>query len=357
MNRPDADVTGPVVADDAAAPAVVAGPVVLWGDTGAGPGVPSNDAALLDAGAPGIDGPPALDEALPADGGTEPAAPGAFRPRWMRRTNGPTRRGRGLRRSGKVAAWLLVATTLVLLLLPALLSLSESDIAGTPFSEPLGEQLLGTDSQGRDVAERALIGMRISWFAALGVIAIGVTIGGTIGLISGFAGGIVDTVLMRLTDAALALPGPLVALAVVAALGPSLRNTLVAVALTWWPWYARIVRSQVRALMGRPHVEAARAGGLSRTRVAFVHVVPGTLSSVLVAASLDVGSVILVLAGLSFLGLGSPAPAAELGAMTAQGLTYLFNAPWVAVAPAIGLFALAVLANFVGDAASDAVEA
>jgi len=282
--------------------------------------------------------------------------PGAFRPRWMGQ-RGRRRTGRRMRRSGVVAVWMLVVTTVVLLVLPTLLSLTESEIAGTPFAEPLGEQFLGTDSQGRDVAERALLGMRVSWFAALAVIAVGVTIGGMIGLVSGFSGGIVDAVLMRLTDAALALPGPLVALAVVAALGPSLKNTLIAVALTWWPWYARIVRSQVRALMGRPHVEAARAGGLSRTRVALVHVVPGTLSAVLVAASLDVGAVILVLAGLSFLGLGSPAPAAELGAMTAQGLTYLFNAPWVAVVPALGLFLLAVLANFVGDAMSDALEA
>jgi len=276
-----------------------------------------------------------------------------------RRRFGLGRRAGGRRRSGRsgrVAVWLLVGITLVLLLLPAVLQLSESDIASTPFEEPLSEQLLGTDSQGRDVVARMLIGMRTSWFAALGVISVGVAVGGAIGLVAGFSGGIVDTLLMRLTDAALALPGPLVALAVVAALGPSLRNTLIAVALTWWPWYARIVRSQVRSLMHRPHVEAARVGGLSRPRIAFVHVVPGTLSAVLVAASLDVGSVILVLAGLSFLGLGSPAPAAELGAMTAQGLTYLFNAPWVAVAPAAGLFVLAVLANIAGDAATDALE-
>jgi|GEM_PF-326330 len=278
------------------------------------------------------------------------------RPRY-RFAPGHRPRRRRMRRSGIAAAWILGCTTVVLILAPLILQLSEVEVAGTPFTAPLGDQILGTDSQGRDMLARTLVAMRTSWLAALVIITIGVVVGGTIGLVAGFSGGIVDTILMRLTDAFLALPGPLVALAVVAALGPSLRNALIAVALTWWPWYARIVRSEVRSLMNRSHVEAARAGGLSRPRVAFVHVVPGTLSAVLVAASLDVGSVILVLAGLSFLGLGSPPPAAELGAMTAQGLTYLFNAPWVAVVPAIGLFALAVLANFVGDAASDALEA
>ena len=246
--------------------------------------------------------------------------------------------------------------TVVLALAPLLMPSDEVSVVGEPFEHPFAKHLLGTDSQGRDVLSRMVIGLRTSWFAALVVIAIGVLIGGAIGLVAGFSGGVVDTVLMRITDAALALPGPLVALAVVAALGPSLQHTLVAVAATWWPWYARIVRGQVRSIMGRPHVEAARVGSLSRSRVAAVHVVPGTVGPVIVAASMDVGSVILVLAGLSFLGLGSPAPAAELGAMTAQGLTYLFNAPWVAVAPAAALFVLGIAANFAGDVVSDSAE-
>jgi peptide/nickel transport system permease protein len=161
---------------------------------------------------------------------------------------------------------------------------------------------------------------------------------------------------MRLTDAALALPGPLVALAVVAATGPGLRNTLLAVAATWWPWYARIVRGQVFSLVRRPHVEAARLGGIGRTRVAVVHVLPGTVGPVVVAASLDISVVILVISGLSFLGLGAPAPAAELGAMTARGLTFLFNAPWIAIAPGTALFLLGMISNFAGDATRDLLE-
>lgn len=256
----------------------------------------------------------------------------------------------------RTALVITAGVTALLVFAPLLLGPGETDIVGSPFERALHGRLLGTDDQGRDLFARTVLGMRTSWFAALAVIALGVLVGSLIGLLAGFAGGKVDAILMRLTDAALALPGPLVALAVVAALGPGLRNTLLAVAATWWPWYARIVRGQVHAIVGRPHVEAARMGGITRRRVAFVHVLPGTVGPIVVAASLDVGAVILVLAGLSFLGLGSPAPAAELGAMTARGLTYLFNAPWIALAPAGALFVLAVLANFAGDATRDLLE-
>ncbi|WP_375430797.1 ABC transporter permease [uncultured Friedmanniella sp.] len=268
----------------------------------------------------------------------------------------------GLRRTQvglleRVALVAVVVLTLLLLAVPAVLPHTARDIVGDPFVAPGGHFWLGTDSQGRDVFSRVLLGLRTSWFGALAVIVLGALVGGTIGLVAGIAGGVVDTVLMRLTDAALALPGTLVALMVVAALGPSLRNTLLAVAVTWWPWYARIVRGQTRTVMQLPHVDAARLGGFSAVRRALVHVLPGSLGPVLVAASLDIGSVLLVLAGLSFIGLGSPAPAAEIGSMSANGLTYLFNAPWIALAPAVALFAVAVLANFAGDGLQELADA
>lgn len=256
----------------------------------------------------------------------------------------------------RIALFTFCVVTIGLLFSPWLLGPGELELVGDPFQGVLDPRLLGTDDQGRDLFARTVLGMRTSWFSAMGVIAIGALIGGTVGLVAGFSGGWLDTVLMRLTDAALALPAPLVALAVVAATGPGLRNTLLAVAATWWPWYARIVRGQVFALVRRPHVEAARLGGIGRTRVAVMHVLPGTVGPVVVAASLDVGAVILVLSGLSFLGLGSPAPAAELGAMTARGLTFLFNAPWVAIAPGTALFILGMIANFAGDATRDLLE-
>lgn len=243
----------------------------------------------------------------------------------------------------------------VVLVGPSLLGHGPLEIVGRPLSPPGAGNLLGTDEQGRDVLTRVVYGLRTSWFAALTVIASGVLIGGLVGLIAGMRGGLIDAALMRLTDLFLALPGPLLALAVVAALGPSLVHTLIAVGIVWWPWYARVVRGQVRATVGRPHVEAARLGGLGAARVALVHVLPGSFGPVLVTASLDVGNLVLLLAGLSFLGLGSPQPAPELGSMTARGLTYLFTSWWAAVFPATGVALLAFIANLAGDAVRDLV--
>jgi peptide/nickel transport system permease protein len=126
--------------------------------------------------------------------------------------------------------------------------------------------------------------------------------------------------------------------------------------IVWWPFYARIVRGEVRAIMSRPHVEAARMGGSRRLALARRHVIPGTIGPVLVTASLDIGALILTLAGLSFLGLGSPAPAAELGAMSARGLTYLLTKWWVPLMPALGVFVLVFIANLAGDAVRDLAE-
>ncbi len=202
---------------------------------------------------------------------------------------------------------------------------------------------------------RVLYGLRTSWFAALAVIASGVLIGGLIGLVAGTVGGWVDGALMRITDVFLALPGPILAIAVVAALGPSLDHTLLAVMIVWWPFYARIVRGEIRALAARPHVEAARLSGVGPVRMAWRHLLPGAVPAALVTASLDVGNLVLTLAGLSFLGLGAPAPAPELGAMAARGLPYFLEQWWVAVIPGVAVLLLALVANLAGDGVRDLI--
>lgn len=224
---------------------------------------------------------------------------------------------------------------------------------GGSFEPASLQHLLGTDDIGQDVLARVLFGMRTSLAAAALVIAFGVVVGGLIGLIAGASGGLVDTLLMRLTDTALALPGPVMAIAIVAALGPSLTHTVVAVALVWWPWYARLVRGEVRALVARPHVDAARLSGISRPRLLFRHLLPGAVPPTIVAASLDVQILVLTLAGLSFLGLGSPPPAPELGAMAARGVDYLFGYPLIPLAPGFAVFLIAVAANLAGDGVRD----
>lgn len=210
--------------------------------------------------------------------------------------------------------------------------------------------VLGTDLIGRDLLSRTLVGIQVSWFSALAIVALGLVVGGLIGLVAGATGGWVDGLLMRFTDLFLALPGTLVAIAVVAALGPGLGHTLIGVAAVWWPYYARIVRGEVRALAGRPYVEAARLAGVSRGRLLRRHLLPGVVPTGIVTASLDVGNVVLLLAGLSFLGLGQQAPAPELGADTARALPQLLGQWWVPTVPGLAVLVLSLVANLGGDA-------
>jgi peptide/nickel transport system permease protein len=215
-----------------------------------------------------------------------------------------------------------------------------------PFSP---HHLLGTDSIGRDLFSRVLYGIRASWLSALAVVAIGLLIGGVVGLLAGAFGGWIDSVLMRLTDLFLALPGALVAIAIVAALGPGLVHTLIGISVVWWPYYARIVRGEVRALAARPHVEAARLAGVGRVRLIVWHLLPGAVPTAIVAASLDIGNVVLLLAGLSYLGLGQPQPTPELGADTANGLIQLLGQAWIPIIPGLAVLMLTLIANLGGD--------
>jgi peptide/nickel transport system permease protein len=245
---------------------------------------------------------------------------------------------------------LLIVVTLIAVAVPLLAPHDPLSPVGMPLQAPgKGGFLLGTDSVGRDILSRVLYGVRSSWFAALGVVAIGLLIGGLVGLIAGATGGWLDSVLMRVTDAFLSLPAPVLAIAVVAALGPGFVHTLIAVSIVWWPFYARLVRGEVARLAARPHVEAAKLAGVSRFRLAGRHLLPGAVPNALVAASLDIGTLILTLAALSFLGLGQSAPAAELGADSARNLSYFLHQWWIPVMPGLGVLVLALIGNIAGD--------
>lgn len=257
-----------------------------------------------------------------------------------------------LGRTGNVALiGVLGVVTLVAALAQVLAPYDPIQPTGT-FNLPLLSpgHLLGTDLIGRDLLSRTLVGIQVSWFSALAIVAVGLLVGGLIGLVAGATGGWVDGLLMRFTDLFLALPGTLVAIAVVAALGAGLGHTLLGVAAVWWPYYARIVRGEVRALAGRPYVEAARLAGVGRGRLLLRHLLPGVVPTGIVTASLDVGNVVLLLAGLSFLGLGQPAPAPELGADTARALPQLLGQWWVPTVPGLAVLVLSLVANLGGDA-------
>jgi len=261
---------------------------------------------------------------------------------------------RRISRLDRIAIYLLIGLTVVVIVAPLFAPYPGTEPAGDSFVKPFRDGfLLGTDDIGRDIFSRVLLGMRETWLGAIAVILSGVLIGGAIGLVAGSVGGWVDNALMRFTDLFLALPGPILAIAVVAALGPSLQHLLIAVAIVWWPFYARIVRGEVKALASRPHLEAARLAGAGPFRRMFRHLLPGALPAVLVTASLDVSALVLTLAALSFLGLGAPAPQPELGAMSYRGLNYLQEYWWVPVMPALAVMFLCVIANLAGDGVRD----
>jgi peptide/nickel transport system permease protein len=275
------------------------------------------------------------------------------------RTRPPSELGRRLRRLGRVDQAALIALAFLLLasfIGPLVVGTDPEEPVGAPFIRPFGEFWLGTDELGHDIFSRILYGARQSWIGAFIVVSSGVVIGTTVGLIAGARRGWVDTVLMRVTDAFLALPGPVLALAIAAALGRSYENTLIAVAIVWWPLYARVVRAEARAFSSRPFFEAAKLAGVPPWRLLVRHLLPGTLPVIIIAASLDVGGLILTVAGLSFLGLGAPQPAPELGAMTAQGLPYILSANWVALFPGFAIFCIALVCNLAGDAIRDLLE-
>jgi peptide/nickel transport system permease protein len=261
------------------------------------------------------------------------------------------------RRLNIAAASLFGLVTVVALLAPVLSPHDPLVPAGAPLVGPGSDGfLLGSDSIGRDILSRVLYGLRSSWFAALAVVVIGVLVGGVVGLIAGAVGGWVDNLLMRLVDLFLALPAPVLAIAVVAALGPGFTHTLVAVSIVWWPFYARIVRGEIRKLAARPHVEAARLAGTGPVRIAVRHLLPGAFPATLVTASLDLGNLVLTLASLSFLGLGQSAPAPELGADSARNLSFLLQQWWVPVLPGLAVAVLALIGNIAGDGVRNLIE-
>ena len=253
---------------------------------------------------------------------------------------------------------------LVLITLLVLIAVLASVISPDPIVQnlsnrllpPSSEHLLGTDQLGRSVWGRVAHGASLSLQVGVIVTLISVSVGVLVGLLAGTFGGIWDNVLMRVTDIFFAFPSLILAMAIAAALGPSLTNTIIAVAIVNWPSYARLVRAQALALREREFVEAARAIGTSRLGIALRHVLPNTLTPVLIQASFDVGQAILTAAGLSFIGFGAQPPTPEWGAMVSETRNFISEAPWASSAPAIAIL-LAVLAfNLVGDGLRDALD-
>lgn len=218
------------------------------------------------------------------------------------------------------------------------------------FVPPSLEHPLGTDALGRDMANRLILGTRFSLIIGASVVLLSLAIGVPIGLIAGYFGGKVGTALMRLADVFLAFPPLLLAIAFASVLGRGVTNTIIALALSWWPWYTRLVYIQVTSTKSLAYVDAARIIGLNPIVIMFKHILPNILTPLVTQATLDIGSAILEASALSFLGVGVPPPTPEWGFLVSEGWQYISKAWWISFFPGLALLITVLGFNLLGDA-------
>ena len=218
---------------------------------------------------------------------------------------------------------------------------------------PSAAHLMGTDTYGRDMLSRVLIGAQTSISSTFALVAIITVFGTVVGIFCGYYGGIVDSVMMRISDVCLAFPGLVFAMAVAAILDGGVRNAVIALALISWPKYSRITRGQTLSIKNLPYMQASQLAGDSVLQMIFRHVLPNIAGPILVTSMLDIGTMMMEIAGLSFLGLGAQPPVAEWGSMMSSGRSMLQTYPWIVLSPGLAIFVSVVIFNLLGDTIRD----
>jgi peptide/nickel transport system permease protein len=263
-------------------------------------------------------------------------------------------------RLARVGCAIVVLLVLVALLAPWIAP-STAEGLGTAHVAARGQgpgaaHLLGTDELGRDMLSRVIMGTRPALAISVLVVAVAMAIGIPIGALAGYKGGWIDAVMTRIIELFQAFPPLLLAMVIVALEGPSLLNAGLALAVSWWPWYARLVRAEAMALRNRPFVEAARSMGVPTRTILRRHIVRNSLGPILVQATVDVGSVILAAGGLAFLGLGARPPAPDWGLMVAEGRVVIFDQWWISTFPGLAIFIAVLGFNLLGDGLRDLLD-
>ena len=225
-----------------------------------------------------------------------------------------------------------------------------------PLHSPDNENLLGTDILGRDILSRIIYGTRYSLFMTLVLVGTVFTLGTILGLLAGYFGGIVDTLIMRLADMMVSFPGIILAIAIAGLLGPSMTNAIIAISSVTWPKYARLSRSMVLKIKKELYVEAAKLTGSKDKDILFKYILPNMVTLMLVTAISDIGALMLEISALSFLGFGAQPPIPEWGAMLNEGRTYLAKAPWLMLYPGIAIVIVVVVFNMLGDNIKDLID-
>jgi peptide/nickel transport system permease protein len=265
---------------------------------------------------------------------------------------------RFMRRRGAVLGLLVITFFVALAVLAPLVAPYDpaAQSWATARKAPSAAHWFGTDDVGRDVLTRVIYGARASLLAGVVSVGIAIAFGVPLGLIAGYLGGFIDALLSRLTDAMLACPFLILAIALAAFLGPSLSNAMVAIGVTTTPIFVRLTRGQVMAVKVEDYVEAARAVGNPRWRIVLVHILPNILPALIVQASLSTAAAIIAEAALSYLGLGEQPPMPSWGSMLNSAQRFLANAPWMAVWPGVAIFLTVLSFNLVGDGLRDALD-